>query len=116
MLSGPDILLHTSSIIIGALILDAICSISHIYASPFEDVTVAVLAFESDAPIDADIALCSLSTSIRFDNIFPSAIYLEKYSGISVDGVIGNEGNTSTPICLNAFAAALFPTKLCLHL
>ena len=116
MLSGPDILLHTSSIIIGALILDAICSISHIYASPFEDVAVAVLAFESDAPIDADIALCSLSTSIRFDNIFPSAIYLEKYSGISVDGVIGNEGNTSTPICLNAFAAALFPTKLCLHL
>ena len=49
----------------------------------------------ADAPIAALIELCSLSTGINSVSTCPFATKEAKYCGISVDGVIGNAGNTS---------------------
>ena len=65
----------------------------------------------ADAPIAADIELCSLSTGINSVSTCPFATNEAKYCGISVDGVIGNAGNTSGLICLKAIAIASFPDK-----
>ena len=46
-----------------------------------------------------------------FDYDRPFAANDAKYCGISVDGVIGNAGNTSGLICLNAIATASLPDK-----
>ena len=84
---------------------------SHIYASPQDDVAVRLRAPAADAPIAALMELCSLSTGINSVSTCPFATKDAKYCGISVDGVMGNAGNTSGLICLNAIAIASFPDK-----
>ena len=69
------------------------------------------LAPAASAPIVADIALCSLSTATNSVFTSPLLTNVEKYCGISVDGVIGNAATTSGFICFIAIAAASLPLK-----
>ena len=114
--NGPETALFTNAITIGNLKLDAIYIISHINDNPFADVAVIALAPAADAPIVADIALCSLSTATNSVSTSPFATNVEKYCGISVDGVIGNAATTSGLICFIAIAVASFPLNLSLIL
>ena len=116
MFNGPDTALFTRDITIGNLKLEAIYIISHIKDNPFADVAVIALAPAASAPIHALIALCSLSTATNSVSTVPFATNVEKYCGISVDGVIGNAATTSGFICFIAVAAASFPLNLSLIL
>ena len=69
------------------------------------------LAPAASAPIQALIALCSLSTATNSVSTCPLLTNVEKYCGISVDGVIGKAATTSGLICLIATAEASFPLK-----
>ncbi len=89
MLRGADKALFTTGITIGSLSPAAIKSISHISASPWDDVAVATLPPAADAPMHALMALCSLSTSTISVFTFPSDIKLENLCIRSVAGVIG---------------------------
>src|SRR6056297_3728222 len=78
-------------------------------AIPAEAVAVITLPPAAAAPIQADIALCSLSTVTNSVSTFPSATNFEKSSTICVDGVIGNAATTSGLICRIASAIAPLP-------
>src|SRR5699024_10585228 len=108
--------LLTKDITIGSLIPEAIYTISHINDNPFADVAVMALAPAASAPMHALIALCSLSTATNSVSTSPLSTYVEKYCGISVDGVIGNAATTSGFICFIAKAVASFPLNLSLIL
>ena len=69
------------------------------------------LAPAASAPIQALIALCSLSTATNSVSTKPLLTKLEKYCGISVEGVIGNAATTSGLICFIAIAEASLPLK-----
>jgi hypothetical protein len=77
-------------------------------------VAVIALAPAADAPMQADIALCSDSTATNSVSTSPLATYDEKYWGTSVDGVIGNAATTSGFICFMAIATASLPLNLSL--
>ena len=109
MLIGPDSARFTNASASGSLLDAAIYNSSHIYASPQEEVAVRLLAPAASAPIAALMELCSLSTGMNSVSTCPFATKDAKYCGISVDGVIGNAGNTSGLICLRAIATASFP-------
>ena len=65
MLRGPVRALQTAANTTGTLWDAATPNTSHINASPADDVAVNALAPAADAPIAADIELCSLSTVIN---------------------------------------------------
>ena len=109
MLIGPVRARLDTAMVIGSLEEAATYSSSHIKASPQEEVAVTARAPAADAPMHTDIALCSDSTGTNCVSTSPFAINWEKYSGISVDGVIGNAPQTSGLICLIAVATASLP-------
>ena len=49
----------------------------------------------ASAPMQVDMALCSLSTAMNSVSTSPLSTYVEKYWGISVDGVMGYAPITS---------------------
>ena len=79
MFKGPDTALLTKDRTIGNLKLDAIYIISHIKDKPLEEVAVIALAPAASAPMQADIALCSLSTATNSVSTLPFATKVEKY-------------------------------------
>ena len=95
ILIGPESARFTSANANGKRLEAAMYNSSHMYASPHEDVAVSALAPAAEAPIVALMELCSLSTVINSVSTWPFATKEAKYCGISVDGVIGNAGNTS---------------------
>ena len=109
--NGPDTARFTSDITIGKRNDEAIYIISHMKDNPFEDVAVIALAPAASAPTQALIALCSLSTATNSVSTAPLLTKVEKYCGISVDGVIGKAATTSGFICFIAVAAASLPLK-----
>ena len=56
----------------------------------------------ASAPMQVDMALCSLSTAMNSVSTSPLSTYVEKYWGISVDGVMGYAPITSGLICFMA--------------
>lgn len=94
MFNGPETARFTSDITIGKRRDEAIYIISHINDKPFEDVAVIALEPAASAPTHALIALCSLSTATNSVSTEPLLTKVEKYCGISVDGVIGNAATT----------------------
>ena len=70
-----------------------------------------VLAPAASEPMQALMALCSLSTGMNSVSTCPLATKLVKYCGISVEGVIGYAGMTSGLIWRMAVATASFPDK-----
>ena len=68
----------------------------------------------ASAPMQVDMAECSDSTGMNSVSTCPLSTYVEKYWGISVDGVIGNAPITSGLICFIAKATASLPESLSL--
>jgi len=62
---------------------------SHINANPAEAVAVITRPPAAEAPIQALIAPCSLSTVTNSVSTMPSATYWEKFWTIAVWGVMG---------------------------
>src|SRR5690554_1268285 len=89
ILIGADRALFTSARMIGHRSPAAMYRISAIKIRPWEEVAVMTRAPAAEAPIQALIAECSLSTVINSVSAKPSAIYPEKICTISVAGVIG---------------------------
>ena len=60
------------------------------YSDAYDD-RVAEMARQpaASAPMQVDMALCSLSTAMNSVSTSPLSTYVEKYWGISVDGVMG---------------------------
>ncbi|CCY71980.1 unknown [Clostridium sp. CAG:921] len=79
MFNGADNARLAQINVSGNLIPDAIYNISNIYASPCDEVALITLLPAADAPIHADIALCSLSTAINSELTEPFETKFEKY-------------------------------------
>ena len=109
MFRGAESALFTNAITIGSLEPEAMKRISHISASPCDDVAVITLPPAADAPMQALIALCSLSTSIISVFTSPFDTKLVNLCIMSVAGVIGYAALTSGLTCLKALATASFP-------
>ena len=77
--NGPETALFTKDKTIGKRKLDAIYIISHIKDKPLADVAVIALAPAASAPIQALIALCSLSTATNSVSTCPLLTKVEKY-------------------------------------
>ena len=114
MLIGPVRARLTTAMVMGIRLEAATYSSSHMKARPAEDVAVTARAPAAAAPMQTDMAECSDSTATNSVSTLPSAMYLEKYCGISVDGVIGNAPITSGLICFIAYATASLPLILSL--
>ena len=89
MLTGAPSERLTRPKTIGARNDAAIGKISCISATPFADEAVMTRAPEMEAPTQADIAECSLSTATYSESTLPFATKSAKRIGISVDGVMG---------------------------
>ncbi len=74
---------------IGARKAAAIGNISCISAMPFAEEAVITRPPEIEAPTQAEMAECSLSTATYSESTLPLATKSAKRIGISVDGVIG---------------------------
>src|SRR5512143_1126387 len=84
-------------------------SISHMRARPWAEVAVATRPPAADAPMQALMALCSLSTRIVSVSTLPSDTNLVKDSMMPVDGVMGYAGMTSGFSWRKASATAWLP-------
>ncbi len=102
MLMGPESARLTQTNVIGRRQDAATYKSSYISASPQEEVAQTDLAPAASAAMQTDMELCSDSTVTYSVSTSPSATYCAKYSGISVEGVIGNAPMTSGLICLMA--------------
>ena len=80
-------------------------------ASPAELVAVMARAPAAEAPMQADMEECSLSTVTNSVSTWPSATYWAKYWGISVDGVMGKAAKTWHPAAHAARATASLPER-----
>ena len=109
MLTGAPSERLTRPKTIGARNDAAIGKISCISATPFADEAVMTRAPEMEAPTQADIAECSLSTATYSESTLPFATKSAKRIGISVDGVMGYAATTSGLIWRIASAKARLP-------
>src|SRR5512145_1030969 len=86
-------------------------SISHMRARPCALVAVATRPPAAEAPMQALMALCSLSTRIVSVSTLPSDTNLVKDSMMPVDGVMGYAGMTSGFNWRKASATAWLPVN-----
>src|SRR5512135_3103857 len=109
MLSGAESARFTRAIRIGRRYPEAMWSISHIRARPCAEVAVATRPPAAEAPMQALIALCSLSTRIVSVSTLPSDTNLVNDSMMPVEGVMGYAGITSGFSWRKASATAWLP-------